>query len=257
MLHKTVNLARDAIKRTLPSFVLIPLRHYRARKKEKNEYGSLSTQQIFTRIYTEGTWGRADDDTSAFYSGSGSRGDNVIDSYVRAAAKVLADLAAEKHRKPDAVDLGCGDFHVGAQLRPYCGSYTACDIVEPLIADHKKNFRHLDVDFRVLDLTADRLPGGDIVFIRQVLQHLSNRQISAALPQLISNYKYIVVTEHLPSTESFRPNLDKPTGPEIRHPLNSGVVLTKPPFNLKVAQETRLCEVTEAYGILRTCLYKL
>lgn len=256
MLHRTANLARSVLKRALPSFVLVPLRNYRIRRIEKREYANLSTRQIFTRIYAEGTWGRDSANTSVFFSGTGSRTNGVVDPYVRAAAKVLADIAAAKQRKPDAVDLGCGDFHVGAQLRPHCGSYTACDIVEPLITYNKEKFRHLDVDFLQLDLVVDPLPSGDIVFLRQVLQHLSNKQISAALPRLFAKYEFILVTEHLPATEPFRPNLDKPTGANIRPSLSSGVVLTQPPFNISVKQETRICEVTETPGIVRTCLYR-
>ena len=33
-----------------------------------------------------------------------------------------------------------------------------------------------------------------------------------ALPQISRKYKYLVLTEHLPATEPFTPNLDIPTG---------------------------------------------
>ena len=50
-------------------------------------------------------------------------------------------------------------------------------------------------------------------------------------------YKYLVITEHLPDlvykVENFLPNIDKVTGPDTRIDKNSGVILTKPPFNLK------------------------
>ena len=84
--------------------------------------------------------------------------------------------------KPDVVDLDCGDFHVGSRLRCLCSGYVACDIVEPLIAFNAKTFEGLGVDFRTLDLTKDELPSGEVVFVRQVLQHLSNDDIARALP---------------------------------------------------------------------------
>jgi hypothetical protein len=143
--------------------------------------------------------------------------------------------------RPNVVDLGCGDFHIGAQIRGLCGAYAACDIV----------------DFSVIDLTTDILPGGDIVFIRQVLQHLSNDQIIKALPRIASTYKYLILTEHLPAAKTFIANLDKPTGPDNRLGQNSGIVLTKPPFNLAVKEEKVICETMEGGGVIRTWLYRL
>jgi hypothetical protein len=115
----------------------------------------------------------------------------------------------------------------------------------------------VDVDFRSLDFIVDELPAGDIVFIRQVLQHLSNEQINRALQKLSTHFKYLVLTEHLPGIPEFAPNLDKPAGPGIRTGLPSGIVLTKAPFNLKPYLERRLCHVAEDGGIIATTLYQL
>jgi hypothetical protein len=160
-------------------------------------------------------------------------------------------------KKPNVVDIGCGDFFVGSQIRKLCGSYTACDIVEPLIAFNKAKYKLLNVNFRVLDLTKDELPDGDVLFIRQVFQHLSNEQIKMALPQISKTYKYFVLTEHLPAHKSFTPNLDFPTGPNIRLDIDSGIVLTARPLNLKVQDERILCEAPQMGGIVRTILYRL
>jgi hypothetical protein len=111
-------------------------------------------------------------------------------------------------------------------------------------------------NFSRCPLVTDELPRADIAVLRQVLQHLSNRQITDVLPRLLSRYKYILLTEHLP-LRSFRPNLDNPTGPGIRLEFNSGVVLTEPPFNVRAACIRRVCEVTDSDSIIRTDLYKL
>jgi hypothetical protein len=108
----------------------------------------------------------------------------------------------------------------------------------------------------VLDLTSDRLPEGDIVFVRQVLQHLSNRKIAREAKKLRSRYKYLVLTEHLPGTQDFVHNLDKRVGPDIRIAMESGVVLTSPPFNLKPRNERKLCQVPEFGGFIVTTLYQ-
>ena len=80
------------------------------------------------------------------------------------------------------MSLGCGDFNVGAQLRDLCGAYIACDIVELLIAYNRERFAELGVDFRRLDIIDKPIPEGDVIILRQVLQHLSNSQIATALP---------------------------------------------------------------------------
>ena len=94
--------------------------------------------------------------------------------------------------KPDVVDLGCGDFSVGSHIRPLCRNYIACDIVEPLIEFNRKEYESQNVDFRVLDFTRDRIPSCEVLFLRQVLQHLSNKHIKKALPKLVSCCKYLV-----------------------------------------------------------------
>lgn len=222
-------------------------------RRRWHAYTNLSTQQIFTKIYEDRVWGQSDDVTQKFYSGSGSHEGVIVGTYIEAIRNFLFSFRA----KPNAVDLGCGDFFVGSNLRSLCGSYTACDIVESLMDFNRTKYKDLDVDFRVLDLANDELPAGDIVFVRQVLQHLSNKQIQNALPQISSKYKFLVHTEHLPTGDTFVPNVDHSTGPDNRLQMNSGIVLTSAPFNLEVKEQRCLCEVPEVGGIIRTILYKL
>ncbi len=99
-----------------------------------------------------------------------------------------------------------------------------------------------------------------MVYIRQVLQHLSNQHIKHAIPKIAGSYKFPVLTEHLPVRSKFEPNLDKPAGAEVRPALDSGIVLTEPPFDLKAKAERILCEVPECGphgGRIRTTLYQL
>lgn len=242
---------KEILKALVPKPVLRAIQRYRARKKLE-AYKGLTTQQVFTKIYEEGAWGRPNDSSHRFYSGSGSH-DQSVATYIEAVRAFLRSFDA----RPDVVDLGCGDFHVGSCIRSLCASYIACDIVPGLIAFNKEKYRSSSVDFRVLDLTEDELPKADIVFIRQVLQHLSNDQIQNAIPRIARSYKYLVLTEHVPIRADFRPNLDKPAGPDIRLDIGSGLVLTMPPFDLKPKDERVLCEVPEYSGLIRTTVYTL
>ena len=80
------------------------------------------------------------------------------------------------------------------QIRANCSNYVACDVVPDLIARNKQVFKELNVDFRVLDMSGEALPDGDIVFIRQVLQHLSNEHIGNVVNK-IYQFKYLILTE--------------------------------------------------------------
>jgi SAM-dependent methyltransferase len=216
-------------------------------------YRKYSTQQIFSDIYNKSLWGGGKDINEPFFSGDGSRDNYLVSTYVTAIKDFLKSFPC----LPKVVDLGCGDFYVGSKIRPLCGSYIACDIVNELIEFNKHKYKSLNVDFRNLNLVVDQLPVGDIAFIRQVLQHLSNGEILQIIPKLLHSYKYIVVTEHLPSAESFTHNIDKATGPDIRLKSSSGVVLTSPPFNLKVYFESTLCDVKCFGGVIRTTVLRL
>jgi Methyltransferase domain len=125
----------------------------------------------------------------------------VVTPYVNAARMFLDSLPCP----PSGVDLGCGDFSVGEQLRPHCGRYVACDVVPALIQRNNEKFAAAHVEFRCLDIIEGDLPDGDIVFLRQVLQHLNNAQISK-VTQKLYHYKFLVLTEHVPVDPGFPPN---------------------------------------------------
>jgi SAM-dependent methyltransferase len=206
----------------------------------------LTTQEVFETIYRDKIWGGRRRFWKRFHSGSGSVGREVIEPYVAAASHVV--------RGRDVVDIGCGDFSVGRRICGFARRYIACDIVRPLIDYNTRRFKRLPgVEFRVVDAAADPLPDGEIVLLRQVLQHLDNCSISKILPKL-QRYSAAIVTEHVPANE-FKPNVDMPVGPGNRTLIGSGVVLTAPPFDLR-ARTRVLCEVPRHGDLIRTYLYE-
>lgn len=243
---------RKAISKLTPRPILDA---YRRRREERRMafYAGKSTLEIFSHIYQSGGWGKSRDPSMPFYSGRGSHEGRVVDAYVDAIQQFLRTF----RERPDVVDVGCGDFSVGRRLRTLCAAYTAVDIVPEVIAFNQRTFRDLEVTFRVADVTQDELPRADIAFVRQVFQHLSNRQVMDALDHLRSRYRCLIVTEHLPDSDAFPPNLDKPTGPNIRLSIGSGIDLAKAPFRLSALEVKVLCEVREPGALFRTTLYRL
>ncbi|NNJ92659.1 MAG: SAM-dependent methyltransferase, partial [Gammaproteobacteria bacterium] len=94
-----------------------------------------------------------------------------------------------------------------------------------------------------------------ILLIRQVFQHLENNEIKAVLKQA-SHYPYIIVTEHLPEG-TFIPNKNKPTGPDSRLRMKSGIDITVAPFSFSGYRDERLCSVatSDFPGVVETLLY--
>ncbi len=249
LISSTVFRLRDELRKKLRAKQLAR----RHAQEDARLFANKNPREAFSLIYDNFMWGRGPE--GDFFSGSGSHEASVVDAYVAAVASFLDQLPA----RPNVVDLGCGDFNIGAQLRHHSARYIGCDVVPALIAHNAAKFGTDDVEFRCIDITEERAPAADVVFVRQVLQHLSNAQISRFVEHLPC-CRYLLVTEHHPA-KRFVPNVDKPIGHGTRMHRQigkvSGVVLTKPPFNLVVLSSDVICEVPQHGGVIRTYRYEL
>lgn len=213
----------------------------------------LSRDQVFSKIYKDNVWGKKQRGDSAFYSGDGSHEPQTVNTYVAAIRDFLDSIGPPR----DLVDLGCGDFNIGSQIAQSGKSYLGCDIVPDLISHNMATFGTDTLGFRVLDIVDDPLPKADVIFIRQVLQHLSNADIQKFCDKIVGSCEYLVVTEHLPKNPKFVPNLDQGHGAGIRLDDGSGVVLTAPPFRFSPRSQKVLCEVFAFGGVIRTTAYEM
>jgi len=248
---------RQFIKRFIPRSALEVRRRWlldRAVRRADRMFAGKAAPDIFSEIYRKGLWGRLTDGPQ-FCSGHGSHMAKHVEPYVKATSEFLSSLGA----KPDVVDLGCGDFNVGSRLRPFCAKYVACDVAAAVVEANRQRFADADVEFRQLDIIEGELPPGEVVLIRQVLQHLSNADIQKIVGKLY-NYRFLVLTEVVPAVE-FIPNMDQPTGVSSRmaRGLMSGIVLTASPFLLKAKNERVLCVSydEDSLGSLVTTVYEL
>ncbi|MCB7482472.1 class I SAM-dependent methyltransferase [Christiangramia sediminis] len=208
------------------------------------------TKAAMAQIYENKLWGVEE---SEYYSGLGSHHPEVVNPYIATVSAFLKDFETP----PVVCDLGCGDFNIGKELVKYSKKYIAIDIVPDLIAYNKETFKADNLEFRALDIAEDELPSGDCAILRQVLQHLSNAEITSVVKKL-SNYQYVILTEHLPE-EDFEPNKNIISGQGIRLKKKSGVKLSAAPFNFKAREEIQLLSVQSPgfKGILITSLYKV
>jgi SAM-dependent methyltransferase len=208
-------------------------------------------QDVFREVYRRNEWGGVKGD---FCSGSGSEP-------LQTAAYTEAVRAFVRQRDIKAVvDLGCGDYRVGRLLRTTGVRYVGVDIVPELIERNRKIFADEETQFECCDLLEDELPAGDVCLVRQVLQHMSNREIGRAVARL-GRYPYVLITEHLPAPDRLvQPNLDKPHGADTRVVDGSGVFLDLPPFSVpidRIILETPVLSPIASEGeVLRTLLLK-
>jgi len=186
-----------------------------------------------TQIYDKSLWGG---DAHDFYSGDGSHNTKIIAPYI----DVITTFLGGQHNQLVVCDLGCGDFNVGQHLVKYTKEYKAVDVVESLIERNKTRFKASNLEFLNLDIVHDTLPKADCAILRQVLQHLSNNEVSQVLKKL-NKYRYIILTEHIP-TGNFTPNKDIISGQGTRLKHQSGVNVLSAPFLLNIAKAEVLNE---------------
>ena len=198
-------------------------------------WATRSNAAIFANIYQNRLWGVGRDAVIPFYSGVGSYDPSVI-QYVALVADVINSYSIM-----NVIEIGCGDFAVASQYVGNCKNYLGIEVVRSLVEHNQRTYGTKAVTFLFADASRTKLPSCDLCIIRQVLQHLSNIDITNIFLNITA--KYILVTEHLPAPDkvvSF--NLDKKPGADIRVPRGSGVFIDKPPFNLnaKVLMEANV-----------------
>jgi Methyltransferase domain len=231
-----MKLLKATIRRVLPQSVARTYHAYRQWQLSRQNR-RMTTEDVFTGIYANNRWGGQ---PGTFNSGSGSHSASIVVPYI---AAVTGELDRMGGAALTVVDLGCGDYSVGRQLSSACGRYIGVDIVKPLIAHNQAAYGTSRVSFQYANIVEDDIPDGDICFVRQVFQHLSNAQIAAVLPKL-DKFRCCFITEHQPSAgRLLRANADKTQGGNIRVSAGSGVFLDQPPFNVPADRYRALLEV--------------
>ncbi len=188
----------------------------------------LSSQRAdrFERIYVDKKWGGELALGKEVFSGEGSLPE-FSKSFIDAVRRFCVANGVRR-----IVDLGCGDFQVGRLLvadtdLEYCG----VDISPTVVDVNTRNFASDKVKFQCLDIVEDALPEGDLVIVRQVLQHLSNGTVSKILDR-IRDYSHAIVCDEI-RTGVRTPNEDIEDGGSNRVKYNSSLLLEAPPFKTK------------------------
>lgn len=220
---------------TIKYKIFILYRYYFNRYKSEKKYQHLNLSDKFKEVYNNKDWGdksiTSNTQEKLYFSGYGSY-TIPAEEYINFISNYIKDNSINS-----VVDIGCGDFNIGKQITTKCPElhYLGIDIFENIIEYNNKNYSSDKINFKYIDTTKDMVPSGDLLLIREVLQHLSNSSISKIINLQFKFFKNIIITEcYLPDNLLIDYNLDKPDGPGDRSEFGSGVFLDKEPFKLKI-----------------------
>lgn len=181
-----------------------------------------SNRQIFDDIYSHKRW-HGDGEIS---SGLGSIPDNTTEYEDFVSSYILKnDIRA-------IVDVGCGDFQVSQRLLSRLNDiniiYKGLDVSEVVINHNNKHYCGDNISFCLHDASHDRVPPGDLVMIREVLQHLPNADVANILDN-VEHCPHVLITNSQPLRPS-RINHDIAAGSNSRAGFGSGLQLDQAPF---------------------------
>lgn len=93
------------------------------------------------------------------------------------------------------LDAGCADFFIMKDIDFSEIKYIGIDFIQDQIDRNRESY--IDVDFRCLNILVDELPQSDMIFCRDVIIHLSNKNIFRFLKNCLkSNSKYIMLGDY-------------------------------------------------------------
>jgi len=142
----------------------------------------------FTYVYRTRAW-----QLSKSASGPGS---DLDSGSVRQAFTALSTIIKERNIRSIA-DVPCGDFNWMPEFlkdHPEI-SYTGYDIVDDLISENRK--RYPGVRFHILDITSQIPAPADLVFSKDMVNHLLGSDVWKAIANMIrSDATYLLITSN-------------------------------------------------------------
>ena len=141
-------------------------------------------KQAFEEIYSQHKWG------GVSKSGPGSD-PHATKEYVKFINNFLQDNINIK----SIVEIGCGDWATTRLLKfPTDYSYLGYDIVSSVIEENTRQFGGKKTRFICADFMSSEIETGDLILIKDVLQHLSNDVVNTFINNILPKYKVAIIT---------------------------------------------------------------
>lgn len=181
---------------------------------------------IFDKIYENSYWGKG--------SGGGSSPE-ATQPY-----KIFLEDFIRQHNIESIIDLGCGDWQFSQFLDFGSATYIGTDTSKNVITSNQQSFSRTGVSFVNLPKNYNELPTADLLVCKDVLMHLSTKEVQDIL-SILPSYKYALITNDIPCVSSFGEillMLRRPFFPVNNKEIKTGdyrtLDPTQHPYNLKL-----------------------
>lgn len=207
-------------------------------------------KEAFSNIYKNAVWGG---EKGKYYSGGGSHDPEIIEPYIL----FLTDFIRTREIR-SVCDVGAGDFFIMNRVMSACPDieYYGLDIVDDLIHYNSETFGNDYIHFISADASDPEtvLPAADLLIVRQVLQHLSNKNIQTILGKSKS-FRYVLITEDIYAGDDVEYNIDKIDGSGTRTDACSGVYIEYAPFQIQPVEHVlNISNPEDTDRVIRTTL---
>lgn len=168
----------------------------------------------FTKLYAGGGWG-------PIQSGGGSSPQNTV------GYREFLSNFIEENKIKTVYDFGCGDWSFSKLIDWSNVKYTGIEIVESVV-DEIKQYEDTNIRFVFLnDMERFYKCKGDLLILKDVLQHWKNKEITTFLDNVKDQFKFILISNS--STQ----DVDWQETPERNRPLSSNFYPLKK-YNIEV-----------------------
>jgi hypothetical protein len=135
---------------------------------------------VFEAIYKDNSWG--------FGSGHGS-----LPKVTKGYRAYIENFIKENHIKT-VVDYGCGDWQFSKLIDWGDAKYIGLDIVPSVINTNKRVYGTNNIKFRLIKPMSSELPKGDLLIVKDVVQHWPTPDVKKFLETIAPQYKFALVT---------------------------------------------------------------
>lgn len=172
-----------------------------AAKTVERAGAAAGAKNMFDAIYDNESWGNG--------SGPGSH------PYWTIEYRAFLEKFLRMNEVRSIVDIGCGDWQFSRFVNLDGISYHGFDVVERLIEANRRRFGGPSIRFDVMPEDLGQLPAGDLLLMKDVLQHLPDAEIFRFREQLFGRYRFVLLTNSFEKIDAYR-NVDLSRPGEFR-----------------------------------------
>jgi hypothetical protein len=137
-------------------------------------------RKVFEQIYQRSDWGTG--------SGNGSQPSSTV------GYRAFLERFIVMNNVKSIVDVGCGDWHSSRYVCFNDARYTGFDVVNSIVDSNQQRFGSQSISFKLMPNDPTHLPDADLLIMKDVLQHLSNKHIFFYRDKIMKKFKFCLIT---------------------------------------------------------------